>query len=65
MTDPKPPGDEHPNADYVDAPVPLEDMTDTDDQVQPTGNGPQPDDPDEQPSQDPADLPDGTDTEQQ
>jgi len=46
-------------------PTPLEDMTDTDDQVQPTDNGPQPDDPDEQPSQDPADLPDGTDSEQQ
>jgi hypothetical protein len=36
--------------------------TETDDLVEPTGNGPQPDDPDEQPSQDPDDLPDGTQT---
>lgn len=37
-----------------------ETATETDELVEPTGNGPQPDDPDEQPSQDPGDLPDGT-----
>jgi hypothetical protein len=38
------------------------DTTVTDSLVEPTGNGPQPDDPDEQPSQDPAALPEGTET---
>jgi hypothetical protein len=39
-----------------------DDLTVTDELAEPTGNGPQPDDPDEQPSQDPGDLPDGTET---
>jgi len=38
-------------------PAPLEE---TDDLVEPTGNALQPDDPAEQPSQDPDDLPPGT-----
>ena len=37
--------------------------TETDDLVETTGNGPQPDDPDEQPPQDPEWLPEGTDSE--
>jgi hypothetical protein len=36
--------------------------TETDELVEPTGNGLQPDDPDDQPSQEPGDLPDGTQT---
>jgi hypothetical protein len=39
-----------------------DDLTVTDDLVQNTDNGPQPDDPDDQPSQNPDDLPDGTAT---
>jgi hypothetical protein len=44
---------------------PLEpvDMTETDQLVEPTGNGPQPDDPDVQPAQDPNAIPDGSVTE--
>ena len=41
-------------------PRPDDDLTGTDDLAEPTGNGPQPDDPDEQPSQNPGDLPPGT-----
>ena len=41
----------------------VEDLTDTDDLVEGTGNGLTPDDPDEQPSQDPSALPEGTETE--
>ncbi len=40
--------------------TPLEDLTDTDDQVQRTDNGLRPDDPAEQPPQDPESLPPGT-----
>lgn len=43
-------------------PTPLEDMTDTDDLAERTNNGPQPDDPDEQPPQDPGWTPEGTET---
>lgn len=40
---------------------PHDDMTDAGDElVERTSNGQQPDDPDEQPSQHPRDLPDGT-----
>ena len=46
-------------------PQPPEETTVTDDLVEPTDNGPQPDDPDEQPSQDPGDLPAGTVTGEQ
>jgi hypothetical protein len=42
-----------------------DDLTDTDDLAEPTDNGLRPDDPDEQPSQDPDDLPPGTETGQQ
>lgn len=41
-------------------PTPLEDLTADDDKVQRTDNGPRPDDPAEQPSQEPGDLPPGT-----
>jgi hypothetical protein len=44
-------------------PTPLEDMTKTDDLVERTNNGLRPDDPAEQPSQNPDDLPAGTDSE--
>lgn len=37
-----------------------DDLTDTDQLAEPTDNGSQPDDPAEQPSQNPGDLPDGT-----
>jgi hypothetical protein len=43
-------------------PTGPEDMTETDGLVEDTGNALQPDDPDEQPSQDPGALPDGTQT---
>jgi hypothetical protein len=43
-------------------PIPLEDMTDTDELVRRTDNGPHEGDPDEQPPQDPTWLPEGTDT---
>lgn len=39
-----------------------EDLTDTDSLAEPTGNALQPDDPDDQPSQDPDSLPEGTAT---
>ncbi len=39
---------------------PADDATDADDLVEPTGNALQPDDPAEQPSQNPDDLPPGT-----
>ena len=43
-----------------------EDLTaEADDQVRPTGNGLQPGDPDDQPSQSPHWLPDGTETDSQ
>jgi hypothetical protein len=41
-------------------PTPPDDLTETDNLAEPTGNALQPDDPDEQPSQDPGDLPAGT-----
>jgi hypothetical protein len=44
---------------------PQHEATETDELVEATGNGPQPDDPDEQPPQDPEHLPDGTVTGQQ
>lgn len=46
-------------------PTPDNDTAVTDDLIESTGNGPQPDDPDEQPSQDPNHLPPGTVTGQQ
>jgi hypothetical protein len=39
-----------------------DDLTDTDNLVQDTGNGPAPGDPDDDVSQDPGDLPEGTET---
>ncbi len=51
MTDPTPDG--------------ADDTTVTDDLLEPTGNGLTADDPDEQPSQDPGDLPAGTVTGEQ
>jgi hypothetical protein len=47
------------------APEQPEQATETDDLVEPTGNALQPDDPLDQPSQQPDDLPDGTVTDQQ
>lgn len=41
---------------------PQDDATETDELVEPTDNGLRPDDPAEQPSQDPGDLPPGTET---
>ena len=41
-------------------PIPLEDLTADDGKVQRTDNGLRPDDPVEQPTQDPGDLPAGT-----
>lgn len=43
-------------------PTEPEDMTETDELVQDTGNGLQPDDPLDQPPQDPGALPEGTAT---
>jgi hypothetical protein len=40
-----------------------DDLTETDGLVESTGNGLQPDDPDEQPPQDPDTLPEGTESE--
>jgi hypothetical protein len=42
-----------------------DDTTVTDELVERTDNGPRPDDPDEQPSQNPDDLPPGTETARQ
>lgn len=39
-----------------------DDLTADDDKVEPTDNGLRPDDPDDQPSQDPGWLPEGTET---
>jgi len=44
----------------VSDPTPLEDMTVTDELVERTGNGAQPDDPDDQPTQDPTWVPEGS-----
>jgi hypothetical protein len=49
----------------VTDPTPLEDLTADDDKVERTDNGQRPDDPAEQPSQNPGDLPAGTDSEVQ
>ena len=46
-------------------PTDPEDYTVTDGLVEPTGNGPQPDDPDEQPPQDRMWLPPGSESERQ
>lgn len=44
----------------TETPQPDDDTGVTDDLIEHTGNGPQPDDPDEQPPQDPGHLPPGT-----
>jgi hypothetical protein len=43
-------------------PQQSDDLTDTDNLVQNTGNGPAPDDPGDEVSQDPGHLPEGTET---